>query len=90
MASHSSARREETPHVNQTSRTNSSDAIRRRAEAVVRDRTIDAQSRTVIRYALEINDPWLGKLVRRADAGESIVDRNGFLQMSAPRRRLKR
>ena len=81
MASHSNATREETPHVNQTSRTEISDAIRRRAEAVVRDRKIDAPTKTVIRYALEINDPWLAELVRRANAGESIVDTNGFLAM---------
>ena len=26
------------------------------------------------RYALEIDDPWLADLVRRADAGEPIID----------------
>jgi len=30
----------------------------------------------LIRYALEINDPLLAELVRRVDAGESIVDAN--------------
>ena len=30
--------------------------------------------RTIIRYALEINDPWLADLVRRADAGETIME----------------
>ena len=28
----------------------------------------------IIRYALETNDPWLAKLVRRAEAGEDIVN----------------
>jgi hypothetical protein len=28
----------------------------------------------VIRYGLEINDPWLAELVRRVDAGEAVVD----------------
>ncbi|HKY54173.1 MAG TPA: hypothetical protein VJM08_07710, partial [Anaerolineales bacterium] len=28
----------------------------------------------IIRYGLEINDPWLADLVRCVDAGESIVD----------------
>jgi len=80
MASHSSATtREETPHVTQTSRTTISKAIRRRAKSVVKDRTIDALSRAVIRYALETNDPWLAELVRRADAGETI-DTIDFLQ----------
>jgi len=49
-------------------------ALKRRAQAVLNDRSIDAQSRAIIRYALEINDPWLARLVRQADAGESIVD----------------
>jgi hypothetical protein len=49
-------------------------ALKRRAQAVLNDKSIDAQSRAIIRYALEVNDPWLAKLVRRADAGEGIVD----------------
>jgi len=75
MANNSSATaRRETPHVNNTSGTNSSEAIRRRAESIVKDRSIDAESRIVIRYGLEINDPWLAELVRRADAGEDVID----------------
>src|SRR5829696_6223784 len=82
MASHSSATaREETPHVNQTSRTNTIvNALKRRAQAVLNDRTIDAQSRAIIRYGLETNDPWLAELVRRADAGETIIDTIDFSQ----------
>ena len=38
------------------------------------DESIDPKSRAIIRYALEVNDPWLARLVRRADAGEAIVD----------------
>jgi hypothetical protein len=60
----------ETPHVNQTTTT----ALKRRAESVLNDKSIDAQSRAVIRYALEINDPWLADLVRHVDAGEAVVD----------------
>jgi hypothetical protein len=60
----------ETPHVNQPTRT----ALKRRAESVLNDTSIDAQSRAVIRYALEINDPWLAELVRHVDAGEAVVD----------------
>ena len=71
MASHSSA----TPHVNRTSRTNTIiNALKQRAQSVLNDRSIDAQSRAIIRYALEINDPWLARLVRRAEAGETIID----------------
>ena len=75
MANHSSATvREHTSHANQTSRTNSIDnALKRRAQSVVNDKSIDPQSRAIVRYALEINDPWLAELVRRADDGEAIV-----------------
>jgi hypothetical protein len=37
------------------------------------DDSIDPQSRAIIRYAMERNDPWLARLVRRADAGEAVV-----------------
>ena len=72
MASYSSAiAREHTPHVS-----NINNALKRRAQSVINNKSIDAQSRAVIRYGLETNDPWLAELVRRADAGESIVDVN--------------
>ncbi len=75
MTTHSSATaREETPH--ETTTTTINRAVKRRAESVINDRSIDAGSRTLIRYALEINDPLLTELVRRVDAGESIVDAN--------------
>ena len=71
----SATARHEAPHATKPSRTNTiMDALKRRAQAVVNDKSIDAQSRAIIRYALEINDPWLARLVRRADAGENIVD----------------
>jgi hypothetical protein len=75
MANHSSASvREHTPHANQTSRTNTVvNALKRRAQSVINDKSIDPQSRAIIRYAFEINDPSLAELVRRADAGEEIV-----------------
>ena len=74
MASHSSATTRE-PHVNRTTRTNTIlNALTRRAQAVLNDKSIDAESRAIIRYALETNDPWLAELVRRADAGENVVD----------------
>ena len=81
MANHSSASVRETPHVNQTSRTNTIvTALKHRAQAVLNDRSIDPQSRAIIRYALETNDPWLADLVRRADAGETVIDSAGFLK----------
>ena len=81
MANDSSATVRETPHVNRTSRTNTIvNALKQRAQAVLNDRSIDAQSRAIIRYALEINDPWLARLVRRAEAGESVVDNLGAIE----------
>ena len=83
MANHSSATVRETPHVNRTSRTNAIvNALKERAQAVLNDRSIDPQSRAIIRYALETNDPWLAELVRRADAGERVVDSTGLLNVS--------
>jgi hypothetical protein len=80
MANHSSARaHEETPHESQTT-THISKAVRRRAEAIVNDRTIDAESRALIRFALEINDPVVAELVRRANAGERLSDTLDFPQ----------
>ena len=82
MASHSSATARE-PHVNRTTRTNTIvNALRQRAQAVLNDKSIDAQSRAIIRYALEINDPWLAKLVRRAEASETILDTIGVSETS--------
>ena len=79
MASHSSARvREATPHVNQTIRTTRTNtimnALERRALSVLNDTSIDPESRAIIRYAMEINDPWLAELVRRAEASECVVE----------------
>jgi len=67
MSNLNSARlREEIPH--------NSDALKRRAQSIINDKSIDAETRAIIRYGLEINDPWLGDLVRCVDAGESVVD----------------
>lgn len=74
MTNLSSARlREETPHI--------SDALKRRAQSIINNKSVDAPTRTIIRYGLEINDPWLPELVRRVDAGESIID-NLYLHSS--------
>ena len=82
MATDTSATmRHEAPHVNQTTRTATiMNALKRRAQAVLNDTSIDPQSRAIIRYALEINDPWLAELVRRADAGETLFDTVDFSQ----------
>jgi hypothetical protein len=69
---------EETPHETETTQITISDALRRRAQSVMNDRSIDPQWRNIIRYALEINDPLLADLVRRAGAGERIFDTTEF------------
>ena len=51
-----------------------SDAIKRRAQSIIDDKSIDAETRAIIRYGLEINDPWLADLVSSVDAGESIIN----------------
>ena len=74
MSTHSSATVRE-------SRTNTiMNALRRRAQAVLNDTSIEPQTRAIIRYALEVNDPWLARLVRYADAGESVSDTFDFSQ----------
>ena len=78
MANDSSATVRETPHANHNTIIN---AIKERAQAVLNDRLIDAQSRAIIRYALETNDPLLAELVRRADAGETLLDDAGYLNI---------
>ena len=90
MLNHNSAaEREETPHAtnpnanqNNTAGFNRCIAVayRRRAESVINDVSIDPQTRALIRYALETSDPWLAELVRRVDAGESLVDTVDFTQ----------
>ena len=51
--------------------------LRRRAESVIHNTSIDAGSRTLVRYALEINDPRLFELVQRVEDGERIADNMG-------------
>lgn len=83
MANHSSREHEDTPHTINSSTNTISEALKRRAQAVINDKSIDADARAVIQYSLEINDPWLADLVRRVDAGETIIDESGFLQAPA-------
>ena len=83
LNSNSAIEREERPHAtNSTQQTNRCivKAYRRRAESVINDRSIDAQTRAMIRYALETSDPWLAELLRCVDAGKSVVDTLDFSQ----------
>ena len=78
MVTDSSATLCETPHVTETETTIISNALKRRAQSVINDASIDPQWRAIVRYGLETNDPWLADLVRRADAGEPIIDTGDF------------
>ncbi len=73
--------------TNGTPKTTISKALKRRAQSLLKDRSIDAQSRAVICYGLETNDPWLAELVRRADAGETIIDSRGLFAITRDQRR---
>ena len=74
MAKHSSATvRSKTPHLGA--------AIKRRAQDLINNKSIDAATRTLLRYGLEIDDPLVPNLARRVDAGERIIDDEGFLQI---------
>jgi hypothetical protein len=76
MTTHSSSAPERgaTPHATTFTTNNTiSHAVRRRGHSLINNRTIDASARAFIRYTLEINDPYLAELVRRVEAGESIV-----------------
>ncbi|HET6977109.1 MAG TPA: hypothetical protein VFI24_12350 [Pyrinomonadaceae bacterium] len=75
MTSHSSATaRHDTPRTNRTTRTNTiMNALKRRAQAVLNDQSIDPENRAVLRHALETNDPWLARLVQ-AQIDEEIIE----------------
>lgn len=77
MVTHSSATaRQETSHVNRTTRTATiMNALKQRAQAALDDESLDDQSRAILRHALQTNDPWLAKLLRRPDAGEDDSNR---------------
>jgi hypothetical protein len=66
MVTHSSATaRQQTSHVNRTTRTATiMNALKQRAQS------LDDQSRATLRHAMEQNDPWLADLVRRSEANE--------------------
>jgi hypothetical protein len=77
----SATMRNEAPHANRITRTATIlNALKQRAQAVLNDTSIDPQSRAIIRYAMEINDPWLAELVRRADEGETPLETIDFSQ----------
>ena len=83
MTTHSSAQAcAESPHATNSTTINTlSDAVKRRAQSLINDRAIDESDRDFIRYALATNDATgLLELVRRADAGEPIIDESYMLE----------
>jgi hypothetical protein len=66
--------RDGTPHANNSiSNKPFSESVRRRAQSLIENTTIDDCARAFIQYTLENDDPYLTKLVRRVAAGESIL-----------------
>ena len=49
-------------------------SLKRRARLLITNSSIPTQTRSLIRYALEIKDPYLAQVVRRVEAGETIID----------------
>lgn len=49
-------------------------SLKRRAQLLVANGSIPSQTRSLIRYALEIKDPHLAQLVRRVEGGEMTID----------------
>jgi len=66
-----------THNGNATSRPETSQldaSIKQRARLLVTNSSIPSQTRSLIRYALEIKDPELAQLVRRVEAGEMTIE----------------
>jgi hypothetical protein len=68
MARHGSA----SPRKETSQRIDAS--LKRRARLLITNRSIPHQTRSLIRYALEIKDSHLAQLVRRVEAGEMTID----------------
>ena len=66
MARHSSATPRGKSHTIDTN-------LKRRARLLITDGSIPGQTRSLIRYALEIKDPNLAQLVGRVEAGETTI-----------------
>jgi hypothetical protein len=48
--------------------------VKRRARQLITNSRIPSPTRGMLRYALEIKDPYLPQLVRRVESGELIID----------------
>ena len=48
--------------------------LKRRARKLATDSRVDPRTRGLIRYGLEIKDPYLEQVVNRIEAGETRID----------------
>jgi hypothetical protein len=48
--------------------------LKRRARKLATDSRVDPRTRSLIRYGLEIKDPYLEQVVNRIEAGEMRID----------------
>src|SRR5262249_37655905 len=73
MARHTSATsRSKKSQKNQSNNIDAS--LKRRARLLIINSSIPKQTRTLIRYALEIKDQHLAQVVRRVESGEMTID----------------
>ena len=71
----STLRERDTDKINSTVRPHVIDAsLKRRARLLITNSSIPGRTRSLIRYALEIKDPYLDQVVRRVEAGEMTID----------------
>ena len=49
-------------------------SLKRRARLLITNGSIPVKTRSLIRYALEINDPDLVQVVQRVETGERTID----------------
>ena len=48
--------------------------LKRRARKLATDSRVDPRTRSLIRYGLELKDPYLEQVVNRIEAGETRID----------------
>ena len=71
----STQRGKEPDNINSTRKSHLIDAsLKRRARLLITNSSIPSQTRSMIRYALDIRDPYLAQIVRRVEAGEMSID----------------
>lgn len=49
-------------------------SLKRRARKLATDSRVDPRTRSLIRYGLQIKDPYLEQVVNRVEAGETNID----------------